>query len=444
MNEKKKILIVSYYFAPQNVIGAVRATKLAKYLSRMGHEVTVLCGEGASDMKDPTLARDLAELKDVHVVQEWNPIRRCKKRQSETKTESRMQPAGKSKRRGIASYAVNALYLFLLFCADWSFARRGMREIRRLGKRFDTVITSYGPLSAHWIGRGAQKQNMAARWIADFRDVVEMSFPWKNWGAKRYVKQVRDHADCITGVSAGYLATMGIAEGLAIPNGFDVEDLQGISVNADLEKRTLRFVYCGQMYGAERDLSPFFRAMSELVSEGVLGKDQILLEHAGKVQDADIFYAQATAFGLGDAVKAHGLLPRDEAICLQLSADAILVAAWNTEACLGNLPGKLLEVLMMDRPVICCTTGTVPGSESARIIRETGMGVCYEEAEGEASFLCLKAYVKAMCEAFAKGEKMPFAPNMNEVEKYAYTHVAQAFEKLTVKTPFDEPTQAGL
>ena len=40
----KRILIISYFFAPQNAMGAVRPTKLAKYLSRMGHEVTVLCG----------------------------------------------------------------------------------------------------------------------------------------------------------------------------------------------------------------------------------------------------------------------------------------------------------------------------------------------------------------------------------------------------------------
>ena len=46
MADKKRILIISYYFAPQNVIGAVRPTKLAKYLTRMGHEVTVISGGG--------------------------------------------------------------------------------------------------------------------------------------------------------------------------------------------------------------------------------------------------------------------------------------------------------------------------------------------------------------------------------------------------------------
>ena len=71
----KRILIISYYFAPQNAIGAVRPTKLAKYLARMGHEVTVLCGPGMNGRRDPTLERDLRELKDVRVIREWNPLR---------------------------------------------------------------------------------------------------------------------------------------------------------------------------------------------------------------------------------------------------------------------------------------------------------------------------------------------------------------------------------
>ena len=36
----RRALIISYYFAPQNTIGAIRPTKLAKYLTRLGYDVT--------------------------------------------------------------------------------------------------------------------------------------------------------------------------------------------------------------------------------------------------------------------------------------------------------------------------------------------------------------------------------------------------------------------
>ena len=440
MNEKKKILIVSYCFAPQNVIGAVRATKLAKYLTRMGHEVTVICGEGLSSLKDPTLDRDLRELKDVHVVREWNPIRDRKQQgagESAAGSAEGKKAAQSPKNAGLTGRLRDALYRFLLLCSDRSFACRSLREIRSLGRRFDAVITSYGPLSSHWIGYGVKRRGMAAEWIADFRDVVELPFlPGVKW-AKGYLGKAAKHADCITGVSAGYLAAMGL-EGEAIPNGFDQEDLLGLDREPHGPGDALRFVYCGQMYGAQRDLRPFFRAVKELSSEGVIPEQSLSFAHAGKKQDAAIFYEQAEAAGLGSAVKKHGMLPRDEAIELQLSADVVLIAAWNTPECPGNLPGKLLEVLMMNRPVLCCTTGTVRGSESARVIQKTGVGFCYEEVEGERAYRELKAYLKGLCEAFVQGAPMPFAPVESEVAGYAYPHIARRFEALLCGGGFDE------
>ena len=81
------VLIVSYCFAPQNAIGAVRATKLAKYLTRMGYSVTVIGGKGLDAMQDPILARDLEALRDVHIVRERSLLRRWKERGQAEKTE---------------------------------------------------------------------------------------------------------------------------------------------------------------------------------------------------------------------------------------------------------------------------------------------------------------------------------------------------------------------
>ena len=433
MAESKKILIVSYYFAPQNVIGAVRATKLAKYLSRMGHEVTVLCGEGLSSLQDPTLKRDLEQMADVHILREWNPVRSRKQREQAKQGEetTKAASAGKAGGGGVKRRVFNGLYLFLLFCADVHFARQGIAAVRQMGKQFDVVLTSYGPWSMHQIGRSVKKQGRAAWWIADFRDVVEAPlFPSKRWVAK-YIDRVLENADQITGVSAGYLETMGLGQaGVCIPNGFDREDLQGIEIAHRLGEKQLHFVYCGQMYGAQRDLRAFFRGMKELTAEGVIGEGDFCLAHAGKPQDGELFLRQAAECGLKKNVRLWGMLPRDEAIRLQLEADAILIAAWNTPECRGNLPGKLLEVLMMERPLICCTTGTIPQSESAKVIHQTETGYCYEEAAGEESFIGLKAHLRSLCEAFRAGAEIPFAPNRPEIEKYTYAKVAERFAAL--------------
>lgn len=124
----KRILIISYFFAPQNAMGAVRPTKLAKYLSRMGHEVTVLCGPGMNDRRDPTLARDLAALREVHVIREWNPLR--DRRAHAAKPAAAQAPSAPSAPAGGALHAVkDAAYRWLRWQADRSFRRRAVAAL---------------------------------------------------------------------------------------------------------------------------------------------------------------------------------------------------------------------------------------------------------------------------------------------------------------------------
>ena len=58
MNDKR-LLVVSYYYAPRNVIGAVRCTKIAKYIQRLGWNVDVVTSKYDNSLiKDPLLEKD--------------------------------------------------------------------------------------------------------------------------------------------------------------------------------------------------------------------------------------------------------------------------------------------------------------------------------------------------------------------------------------------------
>lgn len=435
---KKNILLISYFFAPQNAMGAVRLTKLAKYWSRMGHRVTVICSPGLGGQKDPILVRDLEALPSVYPVQEVNLLRTYQARKKARQGGAAIAGPGaasqaaqgrKPRKRQLLDVAYRALGQL----ADGSFARRAWKQAQALEGPFDVVVSSYGPISVHHVARRVKRQGLAARWIADFRDVVEMPFSWQGGYARRYARQVQREADQVVGVSQGYLDTMGL-NGLEVANGYDREDLQGTQPDARRPGQPLTFVYCGQMYGSQRNLRPFFHALGAVLAAGTLRREQILLRYGGKAQDGEVFLAQARECGLEDRVENLGLLPRDEAIRLQLSGDAILVAAWNTPQCIGNLPGKLLEVLMMNRPVICCVTGSIPGSRAAQLVTETQVGYAWEEAAGAASTQGLERYVQAMAQAYLQGRSIPFTPAREAVEAYAYPQIAQGFARL-----FDEP-----
>ena len=176
----KRILLISYYFAPQNVIGAIRPTKLAKYLTRMGYEVTVLCGKGIGALRDPLLAADLAELADVQVIRERSLFRWWKERGQAAEgvralgeramlpeqgmTEEAMARQAKQAKadneaallKGKASASPapvtparasrwrNALYLWLFHRGDMAFARACTRKLLTMDQHFDLVFSCFG------------------------------------------------------------------------------------------------------------------------------------------------------------------------------------------------------------------------------------------------------------------------------------------------------------
>ena len=423
----KRILLISHCFAPQNKIGAVRPTKLAKYLLRMGYQVTVLCGKDYTAVQDPLLARDLEQMQDVHRVVEKSLLRRWKEKKQPSAVTAGKPAQGKEKpvkRKAL----LNTLYLLLANRADSAFARACIKEVKRMGEQYDIVLSSYGPLSVHKIACKVKRLGYAEKWIADFRDETNMPFAFQGPRVKRYNRMVTRYADRITCVSAGYLRVMGMEDtGRVLYNGFDREDLQGISFPAK-RKDKLSFVHFGQMYGMQRDLSPFFTALSELITEGAIEKADVALVYAGR--DTRGFVMQATNAGLAECLEGHPFMPRDESIRLQKAAHVLLLPAWNLQDRQGNIPGKLLEYMMLEMPVVCCVSGNVPDSEIAGIIRKTNIGVCYEQANHMEDAKRLKAYLREVIKAYRGNMPLPFTPNRAAVDGFTSKGMAGAMANI--------------
>ncbi len=424
---KQRVLLVSHCFAPQNKIGAVRPTKLAKYLLRMGLSVTVLCGKDYSPVQDPLLARDLETMTDVHRIVEKSLLRRWKERKTTPAPTGEKASDAKPGTAKPKTWA-NALYLYLADRADAVFARDCVREVKRMGEHYDIVISSYGPLSSHRVAAKIKRLGYAKKWIADFRDETAAPFSWQKQRVERYNRMVMRNADRITGISAGCLRVMGMeAAGRVIYNGFDTEDLLGFQIPAKREDK-LCFVHCGQMYGAQRNLMPFFEALSELITEGYISKDSVALVYAGG--DTRGFVSQASQAGLADCLEGHSFMPRDESMKLQKASHVLLLPAWNLPDRQGNIPGKLLEYMLLDMPVICCVSGEVPDSEIAGIFRQTNIGICYEQANRAEDTPRLKAYLLEIIRAYQHKEPLPFSPNAEAVDRFSSKGMAAAMANI--------------
>lgn len=461
---KKSVLMICYYFAPHNGIGAVRPTKLGKYLTRLGYEVTVLCAQNIGALRDTLLERDLAELPRVITVRERSLFRWWKERglaaeapaalpararlpekalddarMSEEAARAQRAAAGPQAAapsaqakpdtgHGMAALrkrALNALYLWLFHRGDMAFARACTRELLSMDQHFDVALSCYGPLSTHIIGRRAKRLHIADRWVADFRDETSVPFRWQAGWLARYMRRVRRYADAITVATDGFMRMMKLeAFARVVPNGYDPEDTDGAPTPPP-EPGTLALAYCGQLYEGKSDLTPVFRALRELASEGVCDPARLRLHYAGRQGEA--FAAQAAAFGLAGAVVDHGMLPRTASLALQRAADALLLATWNTPGRTGVVTGKALEYMMAARPVLLCVSGTVPGSEARALIEDAALGVAYEQARAQADAPALKAYLRALYEARMAGDPPPFHPKAEVVESFAYGRIAATF-----------------
>jgi len=430
MVDSKKILIISYHFAPQNKIGAVRMTKLAKYLSRLGYKVTVLCSAGREELRDPTLVRDLEELHDVHVIREWNLIRDRKERAAVAQHGQAPADPPKLRRRtgGFVYRFLRTLYLALDQLSDASFYRRGFREIMSTNRRFDVVLSSYGPLSNHRIARRLKEEGIARQWIADFRDEVALPFRWQAGMARRYVRKVGEQADGVNAVSRGVLQVLGFQDrGKCIPNGFDREDLERLRSLSLPGSPLIRFAHCGKLYSGKQNLTPLLTILSKFLREGLLQPGEAQVLYAG--DGGAVMAAQALTAGVEQMVYDLGMLDRGQSLSLQRQADVLLIALWNSQERIGVLSGKLLEYMMMEKAVICCVPGEVPGSEIKRVMEEIGLGFCWEQARAESDTPALEGYLREMISRARQGRVMGPTVNAAAVERYAYSQIAREFSE---------------
>jgi len=431
--QKKRILIVSYYFAPQNLIGAVRPTKMAKYLQRMGHEVTVICGAGRDGKVDPTLQRDLQELKDVRLLTEWNPLRAWYMRKAQAPAASAAAPAAAeapakpSALKKLLARAIDAVYVWLRWQSDRSFSRMGRRELKKLTGTYDAVFSSYAPFSVHEIARKAKASGLARFWIADFRDEVGMPFGYQEGRKQRYMRMLRSQADVLSAVSQGFLEMMDFQDvGRVLSNGYDREDIPEEDT-LEVDKDRLRVVYCGQLRDSrrevgDRDITPMFRALRALADEGVIRQEEIRLVYAGR--EGELLRDYAARSGLQACVEDHGQVSREQSIALQKSADILLMASHHMASQRGILTGKLFEYMMMDKPIVCCMAGDLPNSGVKQVLLETGMGVCCEAAGGPAEEDALRDELRGLITRWRANETLLPHKHTEAVDAYSYPNLA--------------------
>lgn len=438
----QKILLICNYFAPDNMIAAIRTSKLAKYLRQNGYDVQVIAEKKDTSAEDEILKKDTEGIKVCYAHQsgfykmfykKYQEIIQPHKKKRFDNLENRYRINLKTGKLefypfetaypflGSLDFIVGLIKQYDLFLS--------VKKILRQCKDFDYVMTSYGDSFSLFAGQFYHKYHKGTPWIFDIRDAVyryKFTPCYVSWIAKIFERQIWRNADCILGVSKGICRRVPLKyrkKVHCLTNGYDMPDRDYLSTER-LGKHKLVFTYTGSMYGGIRDLSILFKAVREAINKGVIQEEQLEFHYAGNGPAYEIFKSQAQKYELGKNCVTHGKLSHKASLELQQQSDVLIVASYDYQNNQGGvITGKALEYMSAGKPVIALIMGDIEHSELADIIRKTNIGIAYEDAHKQGDYDQLYAYVCGLYKAFRETGKIEYNPDKTELRKYDYRNL---------------------
>ncbi|KAA9041469.1 glycosyltransferase family 4 protein [Ginsengibacter hankyongi] len=437
------ILICSKLFFPENEIGAIRPTNFAKYLNAMGHSVTVLTGVPKSLFLGSQQLNDSIHIERVdHSGFALKLISGVENRISNRESQLALSRIQSQKKQTI----INRLYqkfksfrleMYNLYLEiDWFLQAKGVINKKMGDITYDIVLSSFGPLGSHLIGRFVKKSKRANFWVADLRDIMHNEEYSKviNLIYLYFEKEMIKKADSITVISNGLREVLERTVGQqkfrsknvsVVHNGYENEIE---TIRAKNNSNILKIAYTGSLYSGKRDMSLLFEAIKELVHEKKIERNKVEIHYAG-TSSSDL-YEQAYSHGIQDMVHDHGYLLRFQAIELQNSCDFLVVLSWNTRKEQGILSGKFFEYLQAFKPIIAIINGDLKDSELTKMVKDLNLGIACEYVRKDIDLLLLKGYLVNQYNNKILEGNIVFNPNLEQIKEFHYQKISHKLEKI--------------
>ncbi len=383
-----RILIISFFFPPYNLVGCVRTGKMAKYLIRFGHDVRVISAR-EQNLHSATLALEIPPEYVTYTA--WlNPRWPVDKVYGHGKVvpwsdrATAAQPSGGHRAlRSLLRFTRSVLYFPDMNIGWLPFAFTAGARLMADWKP-DVIYASASPntslIIAHLLAR-----RYGLPWVGDLRDlwVDNHNYEFAGWrmGLEQRLEYiVMSTASGLVTVSEPLADTLKRRFGKpteVILNGFDAEDypiLTGVPGRND----TLRIVFTGTIYVGSQSPAPLFKAL------------QLMGKKAEKVRV--VFYGAsrklvqelASSFGVVHLIGNNEPVPHRDALIAQSEADILLHLLWNDPTQPGVYGAKVFEYLGARRPILA--VGYI-GNVAAQLIQEREAGVVLDDPVAIASQL---------------------------------------------------------
>ncbi|MBI1730859.1 glycosyltransferase [Candidatus Acetothermia bacterium] len=428
----KKALILTYWYPPKNVIGAVRLTKFAKFLPESGWEPIVVTVNPLTDrytrsgpLRDDLRIGVVYRVKDrsLNEIFYWLYSKIKLSGRALKKTESK---SSKGSARVLEENRLIKFYRQVICFPDesWLWLIFGTREVSRIieKERPDLIFSSSLPNTAHWMA-SLMSRKYKIPWVADFRDLWTQNpylerVQFLKGLEERLERRVMSRASAMTTVSEGLqqeLRSRYSQQVFVIPNGFDRDDLQAGGVKnsalrANTENPKFIITLTGTIYSEKSDPSALFEALLLLLRERELSKSEIEVRFYGRKQEFVRSLIDGKFQELKEIVKLFGEVPREQALEAQLQSTILLLLVWTDLRAQGVYTGKVFEYLAAEKPILSIGP---PGGVLETLLARTKAGLQATESNKVATIL------KHWLGEFRTYGKVPFEGDHAEIEKYS-------------------------
>lgn len=374
---KKKVLIITYYWPPAGGPGVQRWLKFVKYLPEYGIEPVVYIPENPNY---PLVDESLMSEVDNSVTILKQPIKEPYKlaglfSKKSSKTISKGIISEQKKQSFIEKAMLYIRGNYFIPDARKNWIKPSVTYLSQyISKaKIETIITTGPPHSLHIIGLKLKAQ-LGVKWLADFRD------PWTTIGYHKQLKlteaskqkhkalekQVLNTSDQIIVTSS---VTKQEFQSIAnkpidvITNGYDNESVDEVVLDSKFS-----LAHIGLLL-SKRNPEILWQVLSELIQENTNFAQDFQLNLVGAVSENVLKSIENN--NLTNYINKVGYISHNESIIYQKKSQVLLLIEIDSEDTTCIIPGKLFEYLVSNRPIIALGP---KGSDVENIIKETNTG----------------------------------------------------------------------
>lgn len=305
-----------------------------------------------------------------------------------------------------------------------STARKLLRQ-----KNHDALVTFAQPWVDHLIGLRLKQAQPALPWLAHFSDPWVDSPYMESVSPSEMALMAEQERSVILAADAIVFVTREAADLVmrkydsqlghkvhVLPHCLDLRALPMRPVTRG-EKRKLKIVHAGSLYGGRRPASGLLEALAQLNrKDGNLPIELQFVGHNPETMQQDI-----VASGLQDITSVSAPCAWSESLAIASTADVLLVIDRQAELSVF-LPSKAVEYLALDRPIFALTPDL---GATANLMRDLGYRTAPPDDPAKIA-ICLERMIQ---EWRAGGVKLSQS-HAGVVERYKASRVAMTFTKM--------------